>query len=245
MTGNKKTPQTNSKGYRLHFRSGIFVSKSGLFFMNANNKYLHVYRNRGQKPYIKVNKNTFYVEDLVTDCYMPKPKDNAPYVLIHKDGDLDNCDVSNLEWRPAVYTFNADASTKMKINGIEITVTSDGKVYEGKNQLNQIDTLYDPDVDLERCICPYVGVNGERVHMDDLVERAHYVHGDKYILNNPVILHKDHDRDNYASDNLEWVERNDPRYIAYRKAEVAYMSKRNIDENLPYSNFPEWLQPKD
>jgi len=243
MAGSKKTPQTNSKGYRLHYRSGVYVSKSGIFFMDANNKYLHVFKDSGQKPYIKAKGNTYYVEDLVTDCYLPKPKGNTVYVLIHKDGKLDNCDVCNLEWRPAVYTFNTNTSTKIKINGKEITVKSDGKVYEGNNQLSQIDTLYDPDVDLERCISPYVGVNGKRVHMDDLVEQAHYVHGDKYSLKDPMILHKDHNRDNYASDNLEWVERTDQRYIDYRKDEVAYMRKRNIEENS-HTDFPEFLQPK-
>lgn len=243
MAGNKKAPQTDKFGNRLHFRTGVYVSKSGKYFIDANGSYCHVYSSIGQKPYIKINKNIFYAEELVTDCYLPKPKDNTVYVLIHKDGNLDNCDVSNLEWRQAVYTFNANASTKIKINGVIITVKSDGTVYEGNNQLNPVDTLYDPDVDLERCISPYVRVNGELVLMDDLVEQAHYVHGDKYSLNNPDILHKDHNRDNYDSDNLEWVERTDQRYIDYRKDEVAHMRKRNIEENR-HTAFPDFLQPK-
>lgn len=241
MNENNKIPKTDKFGNRLHYKTGLYVSKTGNFFIGGGGNYSHIYRNPGQKPYIKAKGNTYNVEDLVTDCYLPKPQ--GRYVIRHKDGNLDNCDVSNLEWVPAVYTFNTNTSTKMKINGVAITVRSDGTVYEGNNQLSQIDTLYDPDVDLERCISPYVGVNGKRVHMNDLVEQAHYVHGDKYSLKDPVILHKDHDRNNYNSDNLKWVERTDQEYIDYRKAEVEYICKRNIEEN-PRQEFPESYQPK-
>lgn len=126
MNENNKIPKTDKFGNRLHYKTGLYVSKTGNFFIGGGGNYSHIYRNAGQKPYIKAKGNTYNVEDLVTDCYLPKPKGH--YVIRHKDGNLDNCDVSNLEWVPAVYTFNTDASTKIKINGIEITVTSERQI---------------------------------------------------------------------------------------------------------------------
>lgn len=37
-----------------------------------------------------------YIRELVATAFIPNP-DNLPYI-IHKDGDLQNCEASNLEW---------------------------------------------------------------------------------------------------------------------------------------------------
>ena len=53
--------------------------------------------------------------------------------------------------------------------------------------------------------------------VDDLMNAAGYVGGEKYDLANPVILHKDYNPTNFDSSNLEWVDAIDPRYIEYQK----------------------------
>ena len=139
--------------------------------------------------------------------------------------------------------------TKVKTPYGELTVQDNGEVYQNGKKLNQHDEMYDADTDLSVCIGPYVNVYAKgslyskRVHMDDLMDKAQYVQGNKSGMKNPAILHKDHDRNNYASNNLEWVEKDSPEYAAYRKDEVEQIKKRN-DELNPRKAFPDFMQPK-
>lgn len=46
--------------------------------------------------YISIGKRKYYVHKLVAEAFIPNPEDKK--VVIHKDGNLANNDVSNLEW---------------------------------------------------------------------------------------------------------------------------------------------------
>ena len=46
--------------------------------------------------YISIGKRKFYVHKLVAEAFLPNPENKK--VVIHKDGNLSNNDVSNLEW---------------------------------------------------------------------------------------------------------------------------------------------------
>lgn len=125
-----------------------------------------------------------------------------------------------------------------------LTLNKKGEVYDGKNVLTMCDVIFDGDTNLSVCIRPYVvSANGKRYYLEELVRRARYVEGTPDGMTSPKILHKDHDRNNFASSNLEWVEENSPEYQAYMQDEKAYIRKRNVALN-PGIVFPEFMQPK-
>ena len=60
---------------------------------------------------------------------------------------------------------------------------------------------------------------------------AGYIQGDDSIYDHPVILHKDYDRTNFASDNLEWVDRSNPEYNKYLIQKEKDKHNRNVEMN--------------
>lgn len=54
---------------------------------------------------------------------------------------------------------------------------------------------------------------------------AEFVSGDKSLLKNPKVLHKDHDYMNFSEENLEWVEEDSQEYQDYKNKK-----KTDIDE---------------
>ena len=65
--------------------------------------------------------------------------------------------------------------------------------------------------------------------------KAGYVDGNKLQFKNPVILHKDGDYKNCASDNLEWCDSSDQRYIDYynQMADTINALGRNRNKDWP------------
>lgn len=144
---------------------------------------------------------------------------------------------------------NNNGGCKLKTPYGPLTINDKGEVFQNGKQLTQDDHMYDSDTDLSVCIDPFVIVDDKRsiyrkrVFLDDLVEAAGYVQGTKAGKTDPAILHKDHDRNNYESSNLEWVEKGSPEYASYRKDEIAQIKKRNAELN-PNKAFPNFMQPK-
>ena len=229
-TEKQKLPPTDSFGNRLVFSLRVYVSRDGKY-IHSETQRLTIYGNADEEPYVLINKRKYNVATLVSICYVPEPKDGKKYVLVHKDGNLQNCDKSNLEWQLCVYKFNSQPTTHLANNNVSLTVTNSGEVLQGNQKLQQLDYLYDSDTDSHACIRPHVKINGKRYFIEDLVDAARYVHGDKYSMTDPVILHKDHDRNNFNSDNLEWVESTDSKYIAYKQDEDVQIQKRRIELN--------------
>lgn len=79
-----------------------------------------------------------------------------------------------------------------------------------------------------------------RLFMDDLMDAAGYVNGEKFSLKSPVILHKDYNPTNFDSSNLEWVESTDTRYIEYQKMVEEWKHQRNIELNPGKPLPPGW-----
>ena len=252
----QKAPTIDANGNRLYYYLGVYVSSDGktiykLDPATGSKQYYAIKQKPNGAPFIEENGNTFYVNYLVAVCYKPAPKDGKKYVIAHLDGNLSNCDVSNLEWRLPQQTLviQKPQSKPYRLNTYQeckfgnLTINKNGEVYDGKNLLNQDDSMYDCDTDLFVCIGPFVCVNGKRHCLDDLVKSARFVEGTKDDKKHPAILHKDHDKDNYASSNLEWVEEDSLEYIAYQKDKNAQIRKRNVELN-PGKAFPDFMQPK-
>lgn len=70
---------------------------------------------------------------------------------------------------------------------------------------------------------------------------AGYIQGDDADLQEPVILHRDLDWKNFASDNLEWTEATDQRYLDYQAKKKADMKLRSqeINKGKPMPDY--WI----
>ncbi len=182
----------------------------------------------------------------VIECFCPpKPKDGNRYMIGHKDGNRGNCHYKNLEWVPYHYQHATTNVVKLRYNMKTLVIAKDGSIkMDGKNA-TVYNSLYDSDMDLEAVISPHIciprkdSIYPERVYIDDIMKYAGYVQGDDAGLKQPVILHRDEDWMNFSSDNLEFVEESDPRYVSYMDKRKKEMHNECIRQN-PGKNVPDW-----
>lgn len=232
---------------RYSQKYNLWVNRKGTHvyreYKNSNyNRFLQIHQSLDGNKYLSLTTpGIVELDEVVADCYVPKPRGCNKYVLIHKDGDLGNCDASNLEWK-SVAKFDP-LSTKRKLNN-GITVTCDGKFYDGKKELPIVKEVGDADTDRIVGIDPFVyykrkkyGGNGRKnEHPDDLMAEAEFVNGDRSKFKNPKVLHKDHDYLNFDKDNLEWMEESSQEYQEYKnkkKNDIAELTKR-LNPNKPF-----------
>lgn len=182
----------------------------------------------------------------VITCYCPPfPQDGNKYVINYKDGDPMNCDKSNLVWVPYHYKTVTYDKVTLRINGICYTVCHDGTIWRGTTKETIHDSQFDPDMGLECCLDKYLSVpnknscRNDKFFMDQIMAEAGYVLGDDAGLTIPVILHKDYDWANFSSDNLEWTEVTDQRYIDYQTQKRLDKRKR-CEELNPGQVIPDW-----
>lgn len=213
-------------------------------YKNPNyNRFLQIHKKDDGSKYLELMfPGIVELDELVADCYNPKPRDGKKYTLVHKDGDLSNCNANNLEWK-SVRKYDP-LSTKRKLDNC-ITVTSKGKFYKGKEELKVVKETGDADTDRIVGIAPIVYYqeknkygNYERksANPDELMAEAEFVNGDKSLLKNPKVLHKDNDYLNFNEENLEWVEEYSQEYQDYqakKKADIDELTKK-LNPNKPF-----------
>ena len=123
--------------------------------------------------------------------------------MLYKDGNPVHLHYKNLELKQLQQiTRHTNASSVKLPNGLKIT--SKGEVFYGKNKEFISDCVGDADTELLCCVAPYIS-NPEgrgKLWMDDLMDIAGYVEGEKYILGNPRVLHKDYNPTNFESQQL-------------------------------------------
>lgn len=233
---------------RYSKKYNLWVNKEGTrvyreYKNKVYNRFLQIHQNTDGSKYLELKKpGNVKLDELVADCFKPKPCDGKKYILFHKDGNLENCNANNLEWK-SVIKYNP-LSTKRKLdNGI--TVTFEGKFYKGKKELQVVKEIGDADTDRIVGIDPLVYYqeknkygNNERksVHPDNLMAEAEFVSGDKSLLKNPKVLHKDHDYMNFSEENLEWIEEDSQEYQDYKnkkKTDIDELTKK-LNPNKPF-----------
>lgn len=183
---------------------------------------------------------------LVAECWNSEPQDGKKHVLIHKDGNLANCAASNLEWKE-VARFSPTDPIREAIKGIWVSFK--GTVWEEEKSIHKILLQdYVPDADTDRTVPipePYIGYKvknrygryeEKRIPMDELMDLAEFVDGDKSKLRHPKILHKDGDYLNYNDDNLVWVEESSPEYQDYLQQKKRDLERRTIEMNPNHPN---------
>lgn len=205
---------------------------------------IHLDSNNERYVRIKIRNKFYniYIKDAVYTCFCPPaPNDGRKYVVQYKDGNPANLHYRNLELKQLQLVTRHTSAASVKLsNGLEIT--SKGEVFYGKNKEFISDCVGDADTDLVCCVDPYVSnpEGREKLWMDDLMAIAGYVSGEKYDFSDPAILHKDNDPMNFRSDNLEYVESADPRYIEYKKKKDEWKHQRNVELNQRKPLLPGW-----
>ena len=198
---------------------------------------------RGPFVYQSWSGTQIYLDNAVMTCFCPpRPKDGKDYMIGYKDGNIMNCNYHNLKWVPYHYQNSTKKKEIFYIGGDKYEVFSNGTIKSD----GQIDTIldywYDDDVDLYYITPePYIDTYSGRVKVNQLMNACGFVQGDDAGLQNPVILHRDMNYMSFASDNLEWVEKDDPRYLAYQMQITQDRQARDKEMNGDKPRPTQWI----
>lgn len=231
------------KRCRYYFDGYIWISDDGTVVAVKSNtgswKYLEIKTDGHEEKYVNTGYKIIYVKKAVFTCFCHCDDHNKTQIW-YKDGNPANLHYTNLVAREK-QTFHTTAPTFKLLNGL--TVTEDGRIFNGKQEEQISDCIGDWDTGLMSCILPRVSdpnkSNGSLL-VDDLMAAAGYVAGEKYDLKFPVILHKDNNPTNFHKENLEWVEAADPRYIEYQEKVKEWKHRRNVELNPGKRLPPDW-----
>lgn len=232
----------NNQRARKHIASNIYITEDGKY---VEVRYIdsktgqeksfspEIRTDLSGRRYIKGLKHTIhYCDEMVAVCFLPKPLSGQ--VLVHKDGNIANDHRKNLTWetpvaipstpRTVIYPVSTGSTLDQVTLPNGLTVTKGGKVYENGQILEVREYKFNPYTGMKYGCPPYVvyhsdGGSGKKekaLNVDNLMSQANFIKGDRNSLQSPVILHKDNDPMNFDSDNLEWVEQSDPRYVTYK-----------------------------
>lgn len=184
------------------------------------------------------------IDELVARCYLPRPN-KWQTLLIHLDGNKNHCWADNLKWvTPPEYEAVYNSGTSDLNSGnvkdfrpvqSNIYVSREGKVQVDGIILKEYDSFFDPDMDREAAVNPFVYITDrsgrQKMFIEELMSIAYLPEPTE--LKCPVILHKDLNYRNCAADNLEWVERDSDLYQQYLIQREADIEKR-LKELNPY-----------
>jgi len=254
------TKHYNRKYLRKHFASNIYVSSDGkhaerdIHVKSTGLDTVLVYdihREESGRAFIHDSyKGSFYLDELVLTCFrgLP-PKDGKKHYPHHKDGRMVNSGITNLEWReetPETVAAYGKMNREAWYKDRKIKAFKDGTVKQNGSPLPFVDCIYDRDLDwtfhkTEPWIRyeeknRYGRMETHRKDAAEIFEDFGLVPGDKAKLQSPVVLHKNNDYMDFRSDNLEWVEATDPRYIEFRRVSHDMKMKKDHDSNC-------WVSP--
>ena len=142
--------------------------------------------------------------------------------------------------------MNTDKKTKLRHS---IVVHKDGRIYQKGKKCHVTDDLYDSDMDLFVPMPPYIRYEYKnywkktetaKLDVEDAMAAAGYVDGNKQQFKNPVILHKDGDYKNCASDNLQWCDASDESYIDYYNKMADTMNALARERNKYWPESKDW-----
>ena len=193
-----------------------------------------------------------YIQDIVMDCFgSPKPADGQDWIIAHLDGNMQNDHYKNLGWklRKDAYPYIAAKTDKQVKLAHGIIVHIDGRIYQKGKKCHVTDDLYDSDMDLFVPMPPYIRYEYKnywkktetaKLDVEDAMAAAGYVDGNKQQFKNPVILHKDGDYKNCASDNLQWGDASDESYIDYYNKMADTMNALGRERNKYWPESKDW-----
>lgn len=164
---------------RKHFASNTYVSNDGEHIerdyvnpdtLKSKVQTLDMWIERDtDRFFVKVSgKGHFYVDEMVLSCYKGTMKDGKKYLVHHKDGDMRNSHINNLEWREETPEYvqerakiieasvkasaikEAAASKKALMDWYrknKVDINEHGEITQRGNVLYPYDYIYDSDMD--------------------------------------------------------------------------------------------------
>ena len=190
---------------------------------------------------VKVNKpyrQELRVDEMVAHCFYRDVKRTSPNqtLLIHKDGNMENCRSGNLKWAtPYEYgNFYADDPAVNTLDGFRLVkyslyVSKDGDVKLDDLVQSARDSFYDPDMGREAAVSPFIYNGAKREYIEDLVASAYLP--EPTGMSNPGLLHIDNNYKNCSVSNLKWVESDSNEYRNYLSERNGDIAKRQEELN--------------
>lgn len=212
------------------------------------NRFLQIHTDINGSKFLNITPKTVQLDEAVADCFKPMPNDGKKYKLIHKDGNLGNCQANNLEWEE-IRKYSPTATKRKIDNGLVVEVN--GNIYDKGKKLHQQNSVYNSDIECEVPIEPKVSYrrknnrwrnyDDKNGFIDDLMAAAEFVDGDKSKMKRPRVLHKNMNYLDFHADNLEWVEESSPEYQEYMRRKKEDMDKltKELNRNNPNFKLPD------
>ena len=184
------------------------------------------------------------IDRLVASCYYHTvgKRLQGQVFIIHKDRNPKHCWAENLKWATPYEhgEFYANEEWVNTPDGYrlvldDIYVSKDGKVKMNGEELTIYDSFFDPDMDREAAVSPFVyveeGNQRKRLFIEYLVAAAYIQKPEG--LGYTALLHKDLDYKNCALNNLKWVRYDSNEFQQYLKKREADIEDR-LKELNPY-----------
>lgn len=249
------TKHYNRKYLRKHYATNIYVSNDGQHAerdikRKATGKddvlVYEIHREECGRAYIQDSfKGKLYLDTLVLTCYRGRePQDGKTYFPYHKDGDMKNSAVSNLEWReetPDTIAAYKKLEREAWYKNRKIVANKKGVIKQGTHDLPLCHSVYDSDLDWTyHKTEPWVvyeeknrwgKIERHQISADKVFEDLGVVNGIKSKFATPVILHLNNDYLDYRSKNLEWCDAYDQRYLEFAKIRHDAVMQKDHDCN--------------
>ena len=226
-----------------------YVNKEGTYIEDGDGNQLTIQTDSDGYKFTDESYYLTYIDEAVIRGFKKKPDLSScdGYVVSHIDGDVSNCCLDNLEW------VKIDPSKQTKAGHVYFDDAIVGKngtlviMKNGTEETAQIrERWLDEDLDLvwihktPKVYTFETNRYGPEMHdIEEWMNQAGYIDGDQSKLNDPAILHKDYDVCNFKSENLEWCEKTDPRYVEYDKIREQ-RQKDMIKEYNPGRKLPDY-----
>ena len=92
------TKEHDDQVMRQYAYNKTFITPDGEYAESADGAEILIRSREDGAKYININGKPQWLDYMVASCFCHKPKDGKHYIVNHKDGDIGNCDKSNLEW---------------------------------------------------------------------------------------------------------------------------------------------------
>lgn len=238
----KKSAKHIHDGIKLrYYRSAkLYVDPEGSYVEDIYDGELEIKTNPDGSAYVVVLRHSrkvkIYLSWIVCTAYNKKPKDGNPYIVVHKDGDLKNCNKDNLVWGLGIE--NPALTDEVQMSE-DLFVRKDGIVICNGEKLEMVGNGYDADLDLLYCygesklVMPVKGsLYSRTMNLNLIMQNAGFVKLDPIGEDNGLgIIHINNDPTDFNSANLLAVPFSDQRYIDYQRVIADYKHKRNLELN--------------
>lgn len=217
-----KVKGTSRPEMRCCMPFGNYVTPDGKSADDLNRDSLEIKKDANGELYVDYDGHK-PIAEIVAVAYVPRPSLDAYYYVSFKDGNRSNCHKDNLEWKEVDMDVQTPRDWVFFGNKC---ISKEGELIIGEERAQIVDHWIDPDFDLYDPFEIPRGITFETNKkygypeywkIEDYMEDAGFVNGKYSSFNHPVVLHKDGDPYNLKSDNLEWSEEDDPRYVEFHQ----------------------------